>query len=114
MATKLFTRLLLIVAISAPICSGQSSGSSSSSASGGGAQSGTAGVGFSIETEMLTYKSLEANSEAIACDIARRLFGGELGPASGSMPCTIQSGSSSQYGVVIVSSSNDVAASFQL
>jgi hypothetical protein len=116
MTTKLLARLLSVLipaalTIAAPICSAQSASSASAAKSADGESSG---LGFSIETEMLTYKSLEANSEAIACDIARRLYGGELGPASGSVPCTIQSGSSSKYGVVIVSSSNDVAASFQL
>jgi hypothetical protein len=115
MTMKLLTRLLIIVitaalTIAAPLCSAQSA--SSAAAKGGDSES--SGLGFSIETEMLTYKSLEANSEAIACDIARRLYGGELGPSSGSVPCTVQSGSSSKFGVVIVSSSNDVAASFQL
>jgi hypothetical protein len=115
MTMKLLTRLLIVLipaalTIAAPLCSAQSAGSAA--AKGGDSES--SGLGFSIETEMLTYKSLEANSEAIACDIARRLYGGELGPASGSVPCTVQSGSSSKFGVVIVSSSNDVAASFQL
>src|ERR1035438_9953407 len=31
--------------------------------------------GFSIETEMLTYRALEPNGEAIACDIAAYLYG---------------------------------------
>src|ERR1035441_6150849 len=31
--------------------------------------------GFSIETEMLTYRSLESNGEAIACDVAAYLYG---------------------------------------
>lgn len=115
MTMKLLTRLPIILitaalTIASPICSAQSA----SSAAAKGSDSESSGLGFSIETEMLTYKSLEANSEAIACDIARRLYGGELGPSSGSVPCTVQSGSSSKLGVVIVSSSNDVAASFQL
>jgi hypothetical protein len=114
MTTKLLARLLIILipaafSIAAPICSAQSGGSAAK-----GGDSDSSGLGFSIETEMLTYKSLEANSEAIACDIARRLYGGELGPSSGTVPCTVQSGSSSKFGVVVVSSSNDVAASFQL
>jgi hypothetical protein len=33
-------------------------------------------AGFAIETEMLTYRALESNSEAIACDVAAYLNGG--------------------------------------
>ena len=36
--------------------------------------SGTAS-GFAIETEMLTYRALESNGEAIACDVAAYLYG---------------------------------------
>src|ERR1035441_5891397 len=32
-------------------------------------------AGFSIETEMLTYRALESNGEAIACDVAAYLYG---------------------------------------
>jgi hypothetical protein len=82
MKTKIFLRLLLVFAIAAPVSSGQSSSppASPKSGSSGGesGQSDEVHLGFSIETEMLTYKSLEANSEAVACDIARHLFGGEI------------------------------------
>ena len=33
------------------------------------------GKGFAIETEMLTYKAVETNSEAVACDLAGYLYG---------------------------------------
>jgi hypothetical protein len=36
---------------------------------------GSGGAGFSIETEMLTYRALESNGEAIACDVASYLEG---------------------------------------
>ena len=36
---------------------------------------GSSAPGFSIETEMLTYRALEANSEAIACEVAAYLHG---------------------------------------
>src|ERR1017187_7256469 len=36
--------------------------------------------GFSIETEMLTYRALESNGEAIACDVARPV--GEAPPGA--------------------------------
>ena len=112
MTMKFPARLLIALMIAAPFCSAQSSSSSASSGSSGG--SGTSGLGFSIETEMLTYKSLEANSEAIACDIARRLYNSDLGPPTATAPCTIQTGSSSGIGVVIVPSDSTVSTDFQL
>jgi hypothetical protein len=36
---------------------------------------GSGASGFSIETEMLTYRALESNGEAIACDVAAYLYG---------------------------------------
>lgn len=38
-------------------------------------EDGSAALGFAIESEMLTYRALESNSEAIACDIAAYLNG---------------------------------------
>ena len=32
------------------------------------------GVGFAIESEMLTYRAVETNSEAVACDLAAYLY----------------------------------------
>ena len=63
---------------------------------------------------MLTYKSLQANSEAVACDIARHLFGGEIGPPTENAPCTIRSNADPGAGIVIVSSDTTVFSDFQL
>jgi len=41
----------------------------------GSADTSSAAAGFSIESEMLTYRALQANSEAIACDIAAYVNG---------------------------------------
>lgn len=52
--------------------------------------------GFSIETEMFTYRALESNSEAIACDIAGYLNGAVdvfKNPPQGSV-CNVNAGSS--------------------
>jgi hypothetical protein len=118
MRIKTLTRLLLVLSIAAPVSWGQSSSppaASPKTGSSGGesGQSDEVHLGFSIETEMLTYKSLEANSEAVACDIARHLFGGEIGPPSATAPCTIQSGASIGAGIVIVSSTTTVFTDFQ-
>jgi hypothetical protein len=45
-------------------------GGGGSSGGGGGGNSGGGGGGFSIEAEILAYKALQSDSEAIACDIA--------------------------------------------
>jgi hypothetical protein len=47
--------------------------------------------GFSIETEMLTYRALESNSEAIACDVAGVINGTkpDFSHPSDGAPCTI-------------------------
>jgi hypothetical protein len=68
------------------------SGSSASSASG-----------FSIETEMLTYRALESNSEAIACDVAAYLNGttATFAPRNSGSNCTVKIGSSKALVVVL-------------
>ncbi len=60
--------VLALGAVSLPFAQGQA-------ASKGGGDSAPAGVGFSIESEMLTYRALETNSEAIACDVAAFING---------------------------------------
>ena len=55
----------------AGVAAGQAAGKSGESS----AKSADAGLAFSIESEMLTYRALEANSEAVACDVAAYLQG---------------------------------------
>jgi len=50
--------------------SGDQSGGGGGKNSGGGGGASGGGGGFSIESEMLAYKALESDSEAIACDVA--------------------------------------------
>src|SRR6202051_3480325 len=63
-----FVLVLALGAVSLPFARAQAAGK-------GGGDSSPAGVGFSIESEMLTYRALETNSEAIACDVAAFLNG---------------------------------------
>ena len=60
--------------------------------------------GFSIETEMLTYRSLESNGEAIACDVAAYLYGTK--PDFKNLPngaiCNVGSSGPSSIGVVVL------------
>jgi hypothetical protein len=68
------SRGLLCVALtfmSANTCTAQTHPGSSKQ----GVSDAPASSGFSIETEMLTYRALESNSEAIACDVAGVIAG---------------------------------------
>src|ERR1700739_3849538 len=67
----LLPSLLAVLALAAPV-----SASAQAAAAKGAAPSSSSGAsGFSIETEMLTYRALESNGEAIACDVAAYLYG---------------------------------------
>jgi hypothetical protein len=74
--------------------------------------------GFSIETEMLTYRALESNGEAIACDVAAYLYGTK--PDFKNLPtgaiCNVGSLSSgpSNIGVVVLPFDRSVFADFQI
>jgi hypothetical protein len=52
-------------------------------------QSGSSG--FSIETEMLTYRALESDSEAVACDVAGVITGTrpDFAHPADDLPCTV-------------------------
>lgn len=66
-------------------------------------QSEAGAQGFSIESEMLTYRALESNSEAIACDIAAYLDGGtaNFGNGQTGSVCTVN-GTEAGKAVVII------------
>ena len=106
------------------------SGPASPSSSANG-PTGNGGSGFSIEAEILAYKSLQSDSEAIACDVAAYLIPqtsrlspngpnqpikdnkGHFGPMNNACANPI-TGVNPSHGVVIVSSSSTVIANFQL
>jgi hypothetical protein len=59
---------------------------------------------FSIETEMLTYRALESNSEAIACDVAG-VVGGvkpDFSHPSGGSPCAPPPGAAAQAIIILL------------
>lgn len=67
-------------------------------------QDGGGPLGFSIESEMLTYRALESNSEAVACDIAAYLRGGSASfnnSTVGSV-CTVSGGANNKASIVIL------------
>lgn len=67
-------------------------------------QDGNGPLGFSIESEMLTYRALESNSEAVACDIAAYLRGGSANFANstGGSVCTVSGGANNKANIVIL------------
>jgi len=81
--------------------------------SGGGGASG-----FSIETEMLTYRALESNGEAIACDVAAYLYNTktDFRKMPGGAVCNVgsSSSSSSAVGVVVLPFDRSAFADFQI
>jgi hypothetical protein len=71
--------------------------------------------GFSIESEMLTYRALQSNSEAIACDIAAYLNGATasfVNPPVGSV-CDVRAGTTNA-GVVLLPFDTNEFADFQI
>ena len=77
--------------------------------------SGTAS-GFAIETEMLTYRALETNGEAIACDVAAYLYGTK--PDFKSLPegsiCNVGPGGPSTIGIVVLPYDHTVFSDFAI
>jgi hypothetical protein len=106
-------RLNLIVlagALLAPVCL-----NAQTAAAKPAAAEASSGPGFSIETEMLTYRALESNSEAIACDVASYLHGVPVNfsnPPQGSV-CNA-AGSDANSGVLIYPFDHSVFSDFQL
>lgn len=89
---------------------------SSAQSEHGGEQTPASSPGFSIETEMFTYKALGENSEVVACDVARYLYGGDLtdAPKDSHAPCVIKNAARSTPGIVILSSSSTLLSDFQV
>jgi hypothetical protein len=111
--------------------SSQNSNSGNSSSTADKSSNANGSAGFSIEAELLAYKSLESNSEAIACDIAGYLFdpkkggrhphgvnqdlgNGQYKPLVTACEQSPNSPSATAKGVVIVSSTSNALANVQL
>jgi hypothetical protein len=98
--------LLAGMALTPPALSAQASKPAADSSSASG---------FSIETEMLTYRALEANSEAIACEVAAFLHNTTVNfknPTPGTV-CNV-SGNGATRGVVILPFDRSVYSDFQV
>ncbi|HEY4379135.1 MAG TPA: hypothetical protein VGN01_02250 [Acidobacteriaceae bacterium] len=94
---------------------GASLGSASLNAQSAAKPAGSSS-GFSIETEMLTYRALESNGEAIACDVAAYLYGAktDFRKMPGGAVCNVGSNSSSSVGVVVLPFDRSAFADFQI
>jgi hypothetical protein len=94
----------------------KSSGGSSSGSSSGSSEESAAAPGFSIETEMFTYRAVEQNSATIACDIARYLYGGAVqdAPKGSHAPCVVNNLGQTPQGIVLVSGGSTLVADFQI
>lgn len=94
--------------------SSKSSGTQTTPSQAGGESPDSAP--FSIETEMFTYKTVEQNSEIIACDIARYLGQGELAeaPSAPHAPCAIANPTRTAPGVILISDTSSLLSNFQL
>lgn len=72
------------------------------------------GLGFSIESEMLTYRALESNSDAVACDVAAYVNGTVADfshPPAGAV-CDV-GGSTGKSGVIVVPFDRTLFDAFQ-
>jgi hypothetical protein len=93
----------------------QAQAAKSASASPGSSVPGEGSPGFSIETEMLTYRALESNGEAIACDVASYLEGVKTSfqmQPTGAVCAVPSSNGPSTVGVVILPFDRTVFADF--
>jgi hypothetical protein len=72
--------------------------------------------GFSIESEMLTYRALESNSEAVACDIAAYLNGvsATFTSSSAGSLCSVAAAGNGKTSVVLLPFDTGLVDGFQL
>jgi hypothetical protein len=65
---------------------------------------------------MFTYRAVELNSEAIACDIARNLYGGAVqdAPPGAQVPCVVNGEGQAPQGIVLVSGGSTLVGDFQI
>jgi hypothetical protein len=113
-ARSLSCRLVLLTLLGASIGSTRLDAQAAAAKQAGG--SGGAS-GFSIETEMLTYRALESNGEAIACDVAAYLYNTktDFRKMPGGAVCNVGSGGGAPgIGVVVLPFDRSAFADFQI
>ena len=107
--------LLAACALVQPCVWGQAAEKTSGSGSASG-QEAKGGLGFSIESEMLTYRALESNSAAVGCDVAAFLSGAEVnfsaGPSGNN--CQPKAGAPGNQSVIITPFGSTAFEDFRL
>jgi hypothetical protein len=85
-------------------------GSAAASPSSSGA------LGFSIESEMLTYRAVQSNSETVACDIAAYLYKVPVNPDkfNPASKCPVNGAPGSVAGIVLLPFDQNVVEALQL
>ena len=111
--------ILTVLALCLGTASAQNSGNSAKSSAAAGQpseESASSPLGFSIETEMFTYKAVEQNSALIACDVARYLYRSQVSdaPPESNVPCHVPHAEQDPSGIVIVSSTSTLLSDFQV
>jgi hypothetical protein len=104
-----FCTALLVVACGLPPCASQT-------AKPAAAQTPTGNEGFAIESEMLTYRALQTNSETVGCDIAAYLYGQPVTFSGNGEAerCNVAAPSANAPGVIILPFDQSVVNAFQL
>jgi len=77
----------------------------------GSADTSSGALGFSIESEMLTYRALQSNSEAIACDVAAYVNGtnADFKSHPGGSVCDVKAGATKATVVLLPFASSEFA-----
>jgi hypothetical protein len=83
--------------------------------SAAGPSSGAGAPGFSIESEMLTYRALESNSETVACDIAAYLYKVPVtfDKSTAASKCSVNGPAGSVSGIVLLPYDQNVIDALQ-
>jgi hypothetical protein len=107
--------LLAACALIQPCVWGQAAEKPAGSGSSSG-QEAKGGLGFSIESEMLTYRALESNSAAVGCDVAAFLSGAEVNFAAGPSGnnCQPKAGAPGNQSVIITPFGSTAFEDFRL
>jgi hypothetical protein len=97
-------------------CAGGLAAEPSSGGASASGQEAKGGLGFSIESEMLTYRALESNSAAVGCDVAAFLSGTEVNFAEGptGSNCQVKAGTGTSQSVIITPFASAAFEDFRL
>jgi hypothetical protein len=109
-AAARITALALLLLIVVAAAHGQAAPSKS-----GASGAGPAGSGFAIESEMLTYRAVESNSETLACDVAAYLYKvpATFDKSVSGSKCTVMAPPGGGPGIILMTFDQNVVDAFQ-